>query len=387
MRPADRLEKLPPYLFAAVDEAKARALARGVDVIDMGVGDPDIPTPPEMLDALASAVRRYENQFYPAYDGAPFFREAVARWYRRRSGVSLDPDRHVVGLIGSKEGLAHLPLAFVNPGDLVLYTEPCYPVVRNCALLAGGEVFPVPLRRENRFLVDFSSIPDDVARRAVLFYVNYPNNPTAALADEDFLSELVAFARRWDILIAYDHAYSELVFDGARSPSILEVDGALDVALEFCSVSKMFSAAGWRVAWAAGCETAVSALKKVKTNVDSGAFTALQEAAAWALDELWPSVTLRNAAVYAERRDAFCSVLADAGLDFDVPPATFFLWLPVGGSSVEKAADLLESKGVLAIPGAGSGPAGEGFLRFALNLPVERVREAARKTSDYLLDK
>ncbi len=358
---------------------KREALAEGKDLIDLGVGDPDLATTPAAVDALGVAIRKREHQFYPPYSGTGSFRKAVADWYARRSHVSLDPASQVIGLIGSKEGLAHLALAFVNPGDVVISTDPAYPVLANAALLAGGTVHRLPMTRTNDWLPDLSSIPKCVAERAAIIYVNYPNNPTTALAPVEFLRDLVAFARKYDILIAYDHAYSELVFEPWRSPSILEVEGAVEVALEFNSLSKMFNATGWRVAWAAGCKAGVAGLARVKTNMDSGQFMALQEAGAYALTELWPSVTLANSEIYRRRAVSFVERLQSAGWKVDMPRATFYVWAEVPGSSIAAASRILKEASVVCIPGVGTGAAGEGYLRFALNAEDGRVIEAAER--------
>ncbi|MDZ7815968.1 MAG: aminotransferase class I/II-fold pyridoxal phosphate-dependent enzyme [Planctomycetota bacterium] len=379
MRPARRIDALPPYLFAEIDRLKAKALAEGRDVIDLGVGDPDIPVPEEASDILSEAIRKYENKFYPPYAGTVRFREAVARFYSKRSHVSLEPDREVIGLIGSKEGLAHLSLAFINPGDVALIADPAYPVYANGVRLAGGVPVSVPLRRENGFMPALDEIDEQTAHDAKLMFINYPNNPTTTLADKRQLARIVDFARANDILIAYDHAYSELVFEPYRSPSILEIDGAKEVAIEFNSLSKMFNVTGWRVAWAAGCEQAVAGLAKVKTNVDSGQFKALQEAGAWMLDELYPEVPKANSATYARRSRDFCSKLADAGWDVIVPRATFFVWAAIEGPSMEAVSEIIEKTSVICIPGRGSGEAGEGYVRFALNLDDDRVAEAAQR--------
>ena len=379
MHPARRTGSLPPYLFAEIDRLKSKALEEGRDVIDLGVGDPDIPVPQEALQVLNEATRKYENKFYPPYTGTKEFREAVSRFYARRSHVQLDAENEVIGLIGSKEGLAHLSFAFIDPGDVALVADPAYPVYANGVRLAGGTPVAMPLRRENGFMPALDEIDDKTAHGAKLMFINYPNNPTTALADKAQLTEIVDFAKRNDILIAYDHAYSELAFEPYRSPSILEVEGARDVVIEFNSLSKMFNVTGWRVAWAAGSSQAIAGLAKIKTNVDSGQFNALQEAGGWMLDNLYPNVPKANSATYAKRSREFCRILDGAGWDVLVPRATFFVWSAVEGSSIEAVSNIIEETSVICIPGRGSGEAGEGYVRFALNLEDERVFEAAER--------
>ena len=281
---AERLEKIPPYLFAEIDAMKKKKMQEGVEVIDFGVGDPDLPTPEHIVEALKKAAERVERQKYPSYEGMLRFRESVARFYKRRKGVELDPESEVISLIGSKEGIAHLPLAFVNNGDYVLVPEPGYPVYYSSTLLADGIPYEMPLKEENNFLPDLQSIPDEVAREAKIMFLNYPNNPTAAVAPKDFIKEAIDFCIDNKVILAHDAAYSEITFDGYKAPSFLEFDNALEVCIEFNSLSKTYNMTGWRIGFACGNKEILAGLLKVKTNVDSGVFEAIQEAAIAAMD-------------------------------------------------------------------------------------------------------
>ena len=381
---ADRLKRLPPYLFAQLDEAKARQLARGVDVIDLGVGDPDLPTPKPIIDRMKKAVENPQHHRYPSYEGMLSFREAVARWYKKRFGVDLDPQREVITLIGSKEGIGHIPLAFVNPGEVVLVPDPSYPVYGGATILAGGEPFNVPLKEEKGFLPDLSSIPGDILARARLMFLNYPNNPTAAVASLDFFKEAVDFAREHGIILCHDAAYSEMYY-GQPPCSILEVEGARDVAIEFHSLSKTFNMTGWRIGMAVGNPAVIQGLKKVKTNIDSGAFQAIQEAGIEALDGQHGVDDMRR--VYRERRDLFVGELKKAGFQVEAPQATFYVWFPVphGTNSITFATRALEEAGVVITPGVGFGSHGEGYVRAALTVSKERLEEAAQRLARVLV--
>jgi LL-diaminopimelate aminotransferase len=377
---ADRLRRLPPYLFAEIDRKKRDVRARGVDVIDLGIGDPDLPTPPHIVRALQTAAAKPEHHRYPSYEGMPAFRQAVARWYGLRFGVALDPETEVLTLVGSKEGTAHMPLAFVNPGDVVLVPDPGYPVYSAGAWFAGGECHFMPLRRQNGFLPDLGAIPADVARRAKLMYLNYPNNPTAAVASAAFFKGVVEFARRFNLLVCHDAMYSELHFDGYDPPSFLATDGARDVGVEFHSLSKTYSMTGWRLGFCVGNRDAVAGLGKIKTNVDSGVFQAVQEAGIAALTGP-QDVAERYRRTYEERRDVAVAGLRKLGWEVDVPKGAFFVWAPVPHrtDSREFATRLLEEAGVVVTPGVGFGPSGEGFYRIALTLGAERIAEAMER--------
>ncbi len=377
---ADRLRRLPPYLFAEIDRKKRDVRARGVDVIDLGIGDPDLPTPPHIVRALQAAAAKPEHHRYPSYEGLPAFRQAVARWYGRRFGVALDPETEVLTLIGSKEGTAHMPLAFVNPGDVVLVPDPGYPVYSAGAWFADGECHFMPLRRPNGFLPDLGTIPADVARRAKLMYLNYPNNPTAAVASPAFFKGVVEFARRFNVLVCHDAMYSELHFDGYEPTSFLATDGAKDVGVEFHSLSKTYSMTGWRLGFCVGNRDAVAGLGKIKTNVDSGVFQAVQEAGIAALTGP-QDVAEQYRRTYQERRDVAVAGLRKLGWEVDVPKGAFFVWAPVPHrkDSREFATRLLEEAGVVVTPGVGFGPSGEGFYRIALTLGAERIAEAMER--------
>jgi LL-diaminopimelate aminotransferase len=379
-RTADRLAQLPPYLFAEVDRRKAEAIAAGVDVIDFGVGDPDRPTPRHIIDRLCVAAYDPANHRYPSYTGMLDFRRATARWYDRTYGVPLDPETEVLTLIGSKEGIAHLPLATVNPGDPVLIPEPCYPVYYAGTIFAGGTPVFMPILAENRFLPDLDAVDPAVADRAPLMFLNYPNNPTGATADTAFLERAAAFADEHDLLICQDAAYAEVAFDGYKAPSILAVDGGRDVALEITSLSKTYNMTGWRIAAAAGSAEALAGLGAVKTNVDSGAFQAVQFAAITAMDG--PQAPVREMQnIYKERRDVLVSGLRELGWEVNSPVAGFYVWarVPAGTTSAECAARLIDEAGIVVTPGNGFGPSGEGYVRMCLTVDIERVREAVER--------
>jgi len=374
---ADRLQQLPPYLFKEIDRVKEEVRARGVDIIDLGVGDPDLPTPDFIIAALQRAVQDPSTHRYPSYSGMNDFREAVARWYARRFGVTLDPEREVVTLIGSKEGIAHLPLAFNNPGDLNLATSPAYPVYHIGTLFAGGRTHFVPLLAENHFLPDLTQISPEVARQAKLFFFNYPNNPTAAVADPDFFARVVAFCREYNIIAVHDAAYTEMAYDGYRPPSFLETPGAKELGIEFHSLSKTYNMTGWRLGFAVGQAQVIEGLGKIKSNIDSGAFNAIQYAGIAALDSDQAAV-VENCRILQERRDILVAGLKKLGYRVTAPKATFYVWLPTptGLSSAQFTSLLLEQAGIVTTPGNGFGAPGEGYVRLALTVPAARIEEA-----------
>ena len=380
VRLADRVRSLPPYLFAAIDQMKQEALSRGVDVIDLSIGDPDIPTPSHIIEAMKTAVQKPVHHRYPSYEGMLSYREAVAGWYKRRFNVALDPKAEVLSLIGSKEGIGHVPLAFINPGDVVLVPSPGYPVYPVGTLFAGGEAYLMPLREENAFLPDFKAIPEEVLKRTKLMFLNYPNNPTAAVAAEGFFKEAIALAAKYGIIICHDAAYSEMYYDGERPMSFLEVSGAKEVGIEFHSLSKTYNMTGWRIGFAVGNKDVIAGLGKIKTNLDSGVFQAIQEAGivALATDEATLS-EIRN--IYQHRRDTLCGGLAALGMQVRKPKATFYVWtkVPSGFDSTGFVAHLLNRAGVLGTPGVGFGAPGEGYIRFALTQSVERMKEAVER--------
>jgi len=385
MNVARRMRNIPPYLFADLDRKRAALRAKGVDVISLGIGDPDLPTPPHIVAALVEAARNPATHAYPPYEGTLEFRQAVAAWYGRRFGVSLDPEHEVLTLIGSKEGLAHVPWVFLDPGDVALVSDPGYPVYATATLMAEGEPYAVPLDRDRGWLPDLTAIPDAVARKAKLFFLNYPNNPTAATADLAFFSDLVAFARRHGVLVIHDNTYSEIAYDGYRPPSFLEAPGAKEVGIEFHSLSKTYCMTGWRLGLAVGNREAVQALATLKTNIDSGQFMAIQAAGVAALTGP-QDVVRERVAKWEHRRDMAVAGLRATGLDVPMPRATFYLWVavPAGFDSVEFAAYLLEQAGVMVTPGVGYGQRGSGYVRLSLTIPDERVAEAVQRIRDRL---
>ncbi|MCK5682184.1 LL-diaminopimelate aminotransferase, partial [bacterium] len=353
---------------------------RGVDVIDLGVGDPDMPTPAHIVESLKAASEKAENHQYPSYVGMLSYRKAATDWFSRRFGVEFDPATEVVSMIGSKEGIAHMPLAFVDPGDYVLVPDPGYPVYAIATSFAGGQPYNMPLKVENGFLPDLDAIPADVAKKAKLMFINYPNNPTGATADYDFFVKVVEFAARYNIIVCHDSAYTELAYDGCKPLSFLEVPGARDVGIEFHSLSKTYNMTGWRIGFAIGNSKIVQGLGKVKTNIDSGAFQAIQEAAITALSSDQQCVK-EMCEIYRKRRDLMVSFLTKAGFTLTSPEATFYLWIdnPKGMTSSEVSTMFLEKAGVVVTPGSGFGDAGEGYFRISLTVPEARLNEAGER--------
>ncbi len=383
---AHRIKNLPPYLFAQIDQKKREKLQQGVDLIDLGVGDPDLPTPKPIVEAMQKAIEKPEHHRYPSYEGMLSFRQAVAHWYKRRFGVDLDPNKEVITLIGSKEGIAHFPLAFVNSGDVVLCPDPAYPVYKLGTLFAGGEPYLLPLKEENNFLPDFKSIPKDVLKRAKIIWVNYPNNPTSATANEDFYKELIEWARENNIIVASDLAYSEIYFGDEKPMSILQIEGAKDVAIEFHSLSKTYNMTGWRIGMAVGNKDLIAGLGKVKTNIDSGQFQAIQEAGIKALS-LPEEEIQKIREIYRERRQAMMKALEEVGLEVYKSDATFYLWVkvPKGYTSAEFVSLLLDKCGIVCTPGNGFGEYGEGYFRISLTVPTERLLEAVERIKELKL--
>lgn len=371
------MEKLPPYLFARIEKKIEEARARGVDVISLGIGDPDTPTPAHIVGAMARAIANPANHQYPSSVGMLSFRQAVARWFAVRFGVALDPATEIVSLMGSKEGIAHMSFCFLEPGALSLVPDPGYPVYEIGALLAGAEVHLMPLREEHGFLPRLEDIPTEAARRARLLWLNYPNNPTGAPADRKFFADVVAFARDFDVLVCHDHAYSEIYFDGQRPLSFLEVEGARRVGIEFHSLSKSFNMTGWRIGWACGNPDAVDVLTRFKSNVDSGVFQAVQEAAIAALEG--PQACVEDMRrLYQSRRDIVVEGLRRMGWRLQPPRGAIYVWAPVpaGFDSASFAEHVLDRAGVIVTPGSGYGKHGEGYFRIALTVGAERMREA-----------
>ena len=380
---ASRIAELPPYLFAEIDAKKNEMINKGVDVIDLGVGDPDIPTPDFIIDALKVGAEDPANHRYPSYQGMRSFRVAVSDWYKERFNVDIDPDTEVVALIGSKEGIAHTPLAFIDPGDVGLHTDPGYPVYPTSISFAGGEPYAVPLLKENDFLPDLNAIPEDIRKRAQLFFLNYPNNPTTAVAEEGFFKDVVDFASRNNILVCHDAAYTEIAYDGYKPLSLLQTEGAKDVGIEFHSLSKTFNMTGWRIAFAVGNKKAIAGIGKIKTNIDSGAFQAVQYAGIIALQN-YKSGLLDRIKIFQERRDIFCRGLDETGLKYHLPKATFYVWfeVPEGLTSKEFSSKLLSESGIVVTPGTGFGEYGEGYARVSTTFSTERIIQAVERLKE-----
>ncbi|NLL20891.1 MAG: LL-diaminopimelate aminotransferase [Firmicutes bacterium] len=381
-RTAERIRLLPRYLFAEIDKKIKAAQEKGIDVIKLGIGDPDSPTPGYIIKRMQEEVARPSNHTYPPDEGVKEFREAVAAYYLRRHGVELDPGKEVVPLIGSKEGIAHISFCFTNPGDVNLVPDPGYPVYGIGTLFAGGIPQEMPLLKEKGFLPDLRSIPVEAASRAKLLFLNYPNNPTGAVATKEFFEEAVSFAREYNLIICHDAAYNEIAFDDYRPVSILEIDGAKEVAIEFNSLSKTFNMTGWRIGYAVGNSLAVEALYRFKTNVDSGLFKAIQYAGVEAFTNPLMEPFLEDLRkLYRDRRDVVVKALQDAGWDIDPPKATFYIWAPVpqGYTSQEFVTYILEKTGVVVTPGRGFGKNGEGYFRIALTVGEERLKEAMER--------
>ncbi len=384
MQPARRLEKIPPYLFAEINRKRNELVARGVDIINMGVGDPDLPTPDRIILAMHAAIDDASTHNYPPYQGTDDFREAAAAWMERRFGIArLNPDTEIISSIGSKEAIHNTFLAFVESGDYTLIPDPGYPVYRTSTIFAGGEPYFVPLKPENRFLPDLAAIPEEVARRAKLFWINYPNNPTGAIATLEDFSKMVEFCLKYDILLCHDHAYSEMAFDGYKPPSVLQVDGAKNIAIEFHSLSKSYNMTGWRIGFVAGNAIGIKGISQVKTNVDSGVFKAIQRAAIAAYST--PEEELQALmSVYQKRRDIVVAGLRSLRWPIEPTKATLYVWVPVpeGYTSAEFSTLLLEKCGIVVPPGSGYGAAGEGFFRIALTVADERLQEAFQRMKD-----
>jgi LL-diaminopimelate aminotransferase len=380
MRFADRIDQLPPYLFAQISKKVAAKKAQGIDVISFGIGDPDLPTPPHIVDALAGAAREPANHRYPETEGLPEFRRAVAAWYERRFGVTLDPDREVLSLIGSKEGIAHIALCFIDPGDVALVPDPSYPVYAIGTMFAGGSTYTLPLVEERGFLPDLEAVPDQVASRAKLLWLNYPNNPTGAVADLAFFERVVRFAKRYDVAVCHDGPYSEVAYDGYRPPSFLQAPGAMDVGVEFHSLSKSYNMTGWRIGMALGNARIIDALMRVKSNIDSGVAQAVQRMAIAALDGPQDCIAEHNV-IYQRRRDRVVDALRTLGLRVTPPKASLYVWakVPDGMTSAGFAERLLDDAAVIVTPGTGYGENGEGYVRLSLTLDDERIDEGLRR--------
>lgn len=380
MELAQRIQELPPYLFVEIDRLKRQVMAEGKDVINLGVGDPDLPTPRHIIEKLYEAAKDSANHKYALDFGMPALREAIAAWYERRFSVTLDPQTEILPLLGSKEGIAHIPLAFVNPGDTVLVPEPGYPVYQSATILCGGYPYYMPLLEKNGYLPDLKEIDAQVAHRAKLMFLNYPNNPTGAVCDKSFFEKVVRLAQEYNIIVCHDAAYTEMAFDGYRPMSFLEVKGGKEVGIEFHSLSKTYNMTGWRVGFAVGNKEVIAALSKVKSNIDSGIFQAVQLAGVAALRG--PQEPVVDALkIYKERRDILVNGLNKLGWKVEKPFATFYVWVPVppGFTSSELTRILLEKAAIVTTPGNGFGKSGEGYIRMALTVPKERIREAVTR--------
>ncbi len=373
---ADRLSGLPPYVFARLDELKARAREQGIDLIDLGMGNPDGSAPKPIIDAAIAALGNPQNHGYPPFEGTASFRTSITNWYNRCYGVELDPDSEALPLIGSKEGLGHLALAYVNPGDIILVPSPSYPAHFRGPLIAGGKIYDIKLSAENNWLIDFSSIPEAVAQKAKILYFNYPNNPTTATATREFFEEAVKFAFHYEILLVHDLCYAELAFDGYQPTSLLEIPGAKELGVEFHTLSKTYNMAGWRVGFVVGNSDVIQGLRTLKTNLDYGIFAAIQKAAETALqlpDKYIKEVQER----YRTRRDFLIKGLGELGWNIPPSKATMYLWVkaPVGQSSTEFALNVLQNTGVVVTPGNAFGEAGEGYVRISLIADCDRLGE------------
>jgi LL-diaminopimelate aminotransferase len=383
MKTAECLNHMSPYLFAQIDKKQDALKAKGVDVISLGIGDPDMPTPAHIVDAMAEAIRKPANHRYPDYAGAIEYRTACANYMKKRFGVDVDPQTEVLACIGSKEAIAHLHTAFVNPGDYVLAPSIGYPVYSGGATLQSAHTYFMPMKEENGFLADFDNIPEDVLSRAKIMFLGYPNNPTGAIADAAYFDKAIAFCIEHDILLAHDNAYCEIGFDGYRAPSILERLRAKECCIEFFSLSKAYNMTGWRIGWACGNETAVQALGTVKNNLDSGQFNAIQDAAIAALEGSQDCVA-DMCALYQRRRDLIVDALHAIGVECKTPVATIYVWakIPEGFTSEEFATKLLEEAHVIVTPGSGYGPEGEGYIRISLTTPDNRLLEAVKRMKE-----
>ena len=382
MRMAKRIDELPPYLFVGISKKIAEKQAKGEDVVNLAVGDPDIPTPHHIIERLCQAAQDPANHRYPESEGLPDFRRAIAEWYEKRFEVTLDPDQEVLPLIGAKEGIGHIALCFIDPGDIALVPDPAYPVFSIGTMFAGGSSYYMPLTEENDFLPDLDRIPQDIARKAKMLWLNYPNNPTAAVAELDFFDRVVAFAQKHDLAVCHDGPYTEVAFDGYRPPSFMQTPGAKDVGVEFHSLSKSYNMTGWRVGMVVGNARAIDALRRVKSNLDSGIPQAIQHAAIEALRGPQDCIEDHNT-LYQRRRDLLLKTLSQMGLKAKPPRAGLYIWarIPAGYTSLDFATTLLEEAGVVVIPGTGYGKYGEGYIRISLTVPDDRLEEAVARLS------
>jgi LL-diaminopimelate aminotransferase len=384
MRISRRIESLPPYLFAEISRKIAEKRAKGADIVDFGIGDPDIPTPPHIIDRLCKAAKDPANHRYPESEGLPELRQAIASWYKKRFNVDLDPDKEVLSLIGSKEGIFHIAFCFIDYRDVALVPDPSYPVYPISTMMASGSPYYLPLTEENNFLPDLDAVPAYILKNAKLLWLNYPNNPTGAVADLDFFNRAVEFARRKNLAICHDGPYSEVAFDGYKPDSFMQADGAKEVGVEFHSLSKTYNMTGWRIGMAVGNASMIDALKRLKSNIDSGVPQAIQYAAIEALSGPQDCIQEHNA-TYQRRRDLIIEVLNNIGFKAQTPKAGLYIWakVPKGYSSVEFAIDLLERVGVVVTPGTGYGKNGEGYIRLSLTIPDASLVKGLSKLSNW----
>lgn len=384
MKLANRIEKLPPYLFVEISKKILEKKAKGLDVITFGIGDPDIPTPKHIIDRLCEAAKDPINHRYPESAGLPELRRAIAEWYKRRFGVSLDAETEVIPPIGAKEGIGHIALCLIDPGDIALVPDPGYPVYSIGTMFAGGESYYLPLYEENSFLPDLDAIPEDIAYKAKVLWINYPNNPTSAIADIEFFNKVVAFAKKYDIVVCHDAPYTEVFFDGYRPISFMQAEGARDIGMEFHSLSKGYNMTGWRIGMAVGNATIIDALSRVKSNLDSGIPQAIQHAAIEAL--LGPQDCIdTNNAIYQQRRDKVIGVLTKIGLHANPPKASLYVWvkIPDGYTSIEFAEKMLDEALIVVTPGIGYGQHGEGYIRISLTTPDDRLDEGLARLESW----
>jgi len=381
MNLAARLDKLPPYLFLEISRKIAEKRAQGADIVSFGIGDPDIPTPSKVIDALISTSHDPANHRYPESDGLPLLRSAISNWYKSRFGVSFDSNKEVLPLIGAKEGIGHMALCLIDPGDIALVPDPGYPVYSVGTMFAGGESHMMPLQEKNAWLPDLDLIPEEVARKATVMWLNYPNNPTGALADLDFFKKVVDFAKTYEIAVCHDAAYSEVTFDDYVAPSFMETPGAIDVGIEFHSLSKTYNMTGWRIGSAVGDPELIDGLLRVKSNLDSGISQAVQYMGIEALENINSDWITSNNEIYKRRRDRMVSVLNSIGLIVPTPKAGLYVWAkcPDGWTSASLAAELLDKHSVVVTPGRGYGEYGEGFIRLSLTTPDDRVEEGLNR--------
>ena len=377
---ANRIQNLPPYLFYEINKRIAEKRAQGIDVISLAIGDPDLPTPDYILDSMWQASQDPANHRYPESDSLLELRQAVSQWYERKFDLTFDPEKEILPLIGSKEGIGHIALCFIDPGDVALVPDPGYPVYSVGTMFAGGESYFMPLTEENDFLADLDAIPEAVAQKAKVMWLNYPNNPTAAVADLDYFERVVAFAKRYNIAVLHDAPYTEVAFDGFRPPSFLQAKGARDVGIEFHSLSKTYNMTGWRIGMAVGNPSIINALLRVKSNLDSGIPQAIQKMAITALQGP-DDATIHNSEVIQRRRDRVIPVLQRLGFRVRPPKASFYVWagIPTEESSIPFCTRLLDDTAVVATPGLGYGKSGEGFIRFSLTTPDNRLEEAMQR--------